>query len=99
MLFSLIKNLVFKINTKSIVYNIESEYENIYIETDVDEMDVTSLEQVERVLTNSRPDMVVHMAAYTNVNLAETSATRPAPPVITIKLIMTRTVKIIKPTT
>ena len=42
------------------------------IETDIDELDVTNKEQVERVITDSHPDMVVHMAAYTNVNLAET---------------------------
>lgn len=40
LLFSLIKNLLFKINTKSFVYNIESEYENIYIETDVDDINI-----------------------------------------------------------
>lgn len=41
------------------------------IETDIDEMDVTNLEQVERVITDSHPDMVVHMAAYTDVEKAE----------------------------
>ncbi len=42
------------------------------IETDIDEMDITQFEQVERVISDSKPDMVVHMAAYTDVEKAET---------------------------
>ena len=38
------------------------------IETDVDTLDITNAEQV---LTDIRPDLVVHCAAYTNVDKAE----------------------------
>lgn len=42
------------------------------IETDIDEMDITNPEQVEHVITSSKPDMIVHMAAFTDVDKAET---------------------------
>lgn len=41
------------------------------IETDVDNLDITDEEMVNSVLTEVRPDMVVHCAAYTNVDKAE----------------------------
>lgn len=41
------------------------------IETDVDTLDITDLEQVKKVLNDKKPDAVVHCAAYTNVNKAE----------------------------
>jgi dTDP-4-dehydrorhamnose reductase len=41
------------------------------IETDVDTLDITNSEMVEKVLTDIHPDMVVHCAAYTNVDKAE----------------------------
>lgn len=41
------------------------------IETDVDTLDITNLEQVETVLADKIPDIVVHCAAYTNVDKAE----------------------------
>lgn len=41
------------------------------IETDVDTLDITNAEQVKQVLTDIRPDMVIHCAAYTNVDKAE----------------------------
>lgn len=41
------------------------------IETDVDTLDITNHEIVEKVLTDIRPDMVIHCAAYTNVDKAE----------------------------
>lgn len=41
------------------------------IETDVDTLDITNAEQVKQVLTDVRPDMVIHCAAYTNVDKAE----------------------------
>lgn len=41
------------------------------IETDVDTLDITNAEQVKQVLTDIRPDLVVHCAAYTNVDKAE----------------------------
>ena len=41
------------------------------IETDVDTLDITDKKLTEKVLTDIRPDMVVHCAAYTNVDKAE----------------------------
>lgn len=41
------------------------------IETDVDNLDITNLKQVEEVLEKETPCVVVHCAAYTNVNKAE----------------------------
>ena len=41
------------------------------VETDIDNLDVTDLKQVEKVLTAEKPDYVVHCAAYTNVDKAE----------------------------
>ena len=40
-------------------------------ETDLHNLDITNPEQVEQVLTEQKPDAVVHCAAYTNVNKAE----------------------------
>ncbi len=41
------------------------------VETDVNTLDITNLEQVKAVLNNEKPDFVVHCAAYTNVDKAE----------------------------
>lgn len=41
------------------------------IETDVSTLDITDFEQVKKVLAESKPDFVVHCAAYTNVDGAE----------------------------
>lgn len=41
------------------------------IETDVDNLDITDLAQAEKVLSEEKPDAVIHCAAYTNVNKAE----------------------------
>ena len=41
------------------------------IETDVDTLDITNAQMVKDVLTDIRPDVVVHCAAYTNVDKAE----------------------------
>ena len=41
------------------------------VETDVDKLDITNAEQVKEVLTDEKPDMVIHCAAYTNVDKAE----------------------------
>lgn len=41
------------------------------VETDVDKLDITNAEQVKKVLTDEMPDMVIHCAAYTNVDKAE----------------------------
>ena len=41
------------------------------IKTDVAEMDITNGESVESVISTEKPDVVVHCAAYTNVDKAE----------------------------
>ena len=41
------------------------------IETDIHNLDITSLSMVETVLSEEKPDFVVHCAAYTNVDKAE----------------------------
>ena len=41
------------------------------IETDIDTLDITNFDQVEKVLTLEKPDYVIHCAAYTNVDGAE----------------------------
>lgn len=41
------------------------------IETDVDTLDITNEDMVNNVLNDIHPDMVVHCAAYTNVDKAE----------------------------
>lgn len=41
------------------------------IETDIDTLDITKPEDVNNILTETRPDMVIHCAAYTNVDRAE----------------------------
>lgn len=41
------------------------------IETDVDTLDITNSEAVHKILADEKPDMVVHCAAYTNVDKAE----------------------------
>lgn len=41
------------------------------IETDVDTLDITNQDMVESVLSDKMPDIVIHCAAYTNVDKAE----------------------------
>ena len=41
------------------------------IETDIDTLDITQYEEVEKVLSTEKPDVVIHCAAYTNVDKAE----------------------------
>lgn len=41
------------------------------IETDVDTLDITNGEMVRQALSDIRPDLVIHCAAYTNVDKAE----------------------------
>ena len=43
------------------------------IGVDVDEMDITDAEACRRVITASQPDAVIHCAAYTAVDAAETN--------------------------
>ena len=41
------------------------------IETDIDNLDITDLNTVDKVLADEKPDIVIHCAAYTNVDGAE----------------------------
>lgn len=41
------------------------------IETDIDTLDITNEEMVDEAFTDIHPDMVIHCAAYTNVDKAE----------------------------
>lgn len=41
------------------------------IETDIDTLDITKLDEVERIISTENPDIVIHCAAYTNVDKAE----------------------------
>lgn len=41
------------------------------IKTDIDTMDITNFENVKNVISSNRPDIVIHCAAYTNVDKAE----------------------------
>lgn len=41
------------------------------IKTDVDNMDITNFENVKSVISKDKPDIIVHCAAYTNVDKAE----------------------------
>ena len=41
------------------------------IGVDVDEMDITDAEACRRVITEAKPDAVIHCAAYTAVDAAE----------------------------
>lgn len=41
------------------------------VRTDVAEMDITKLDEVEKVISTEKPDVVIHCAAYTNVDKAE----------------------------
>ena len=42
------------------------------VETDIDNLDITNEEMVKAVIKDVKPDLVVHCAAYTNVDKAET---------------------------
>lgn len=44
------------------------------IETDVDNLDLTQFEAVKKAISDIHPDMVIHCAAYTNVDKAEEEA-------------------------
>ncbi len=41
------------------------------VETDIHNLDITDIKNVENVLTKEKPDYVIHCAAYTNVDKAE----------------------------
>lgn len=40
-------------------------------ETDIDNLDITNIENIEEILNENHPDYVIHCAAYTNVDKAE----------------------------
>lgn len=44
---------------------------NDSVGVDIEEMDITDCESVDRVITDSNPDVVIHCAAWTAVDLAE----------------------------
>lgn len=44
---------------------------NDAVGVDIEEMDITDCESVDRVITDSNPDVVIHCAAWTAVDLAE----------------------------
>ena len=55
-------------------YDVVNELEkrgHIAVGTDVDDMDITNPELVEKTLNEVRPDAVIHCAAYTAVDAAE----------------------------
>lgn len=41
------------------------------IETDINNLDITNKEQVNKYITEEKPDIIIHAAAYTNVDKAE----------------------------
>ena len=41
------------------------------IETDIDNLDITKKEDVEDFVSKAHPDLIIHLAAYTNVDRAE----------------------------
>lgn len=41
------------------------------VETDVDTLDITNFDMTKKVISNEKPDILVHCAAYTNVDKAE----------------------------
>ena len=41
------------------------------IETDIETLDITNIDEIEKVLKSEMPDIVIHCAAYTNVDKAE----------------------------
>lgn len=45
------------------------------VKTDIDTLDITSLNEIDRVFSIEKPDYVIHCAAYTNVDKAEEDKT------------------------
>lgn len=45
--------------------------ENDFLALDINEMDITNKEQVDKVITDYKPDVIFHCAAWTNVDGAE----------------------------
>ena len=44
------------------------------VETDIDTLDITNTKNIEEVFSTEKPDIVIHCAAYTNVDKAEEDA-------------------------
>lgn len=55
------------------LYKILHESGNYVIETDVHNMDITDLASVKEVISGQKPDYIVHAAAYTDVDGAESN--------------------------
>ena len=51
--------------------NFKKQKDNYLLAEDVDEMDITDAEACRRVITEAKPDAVIHCAAYTAVDAAE----------------------------
>ena len=49
----------------------DTDFVDEVIETDVDTLDITNEIQVNKVLKETMPDVVIHCAAYTNVDKEE----------------------------
>lgn len=55
------------------IQKVFSKYNNFsIIPTDIDTLDITNLNQVDEFLTLSKPDIIIHCAALTNVDYCET---------------------------
>jgi len=52
----------------------DMEFVDNVVETDIDILDITNEMQVRKFIKQERPDIVIHCAAYTNVDNAETEA-------------------------
>ncbi|MBR2524937.1 dTDP-4-dehydrorhamnose reductase [bacterium] len=49
----------------------DADFVDEVVETDIDNLDITNKFQVEKVIKEENPDVVIHCAAYTNVEKAE----------------------------
>lgn len=54
-----------------IVRELKNRNENDIIPLDINDMDITNKEEVDKVISNFKPDVIMHCAAYTNVDGAE----------------------------
>ena len=54
-----------------VVKELKSRGYNDILEYDIQQMDITNKKQVEEVIVGSEPDVVIHCAAYTQVDKAE----------------------------
>lgn len=56
-----------------LVKTLENENQHELILTDVDELDITNLNQTKEILNKEKPDLVINAAAYTDVDGCETN--------------------------